>query len=162
MRVDKTGLHHLFGAVPPQYGLAPVGGWSPAFATRVRDYAWRTFMERYTVPEINGLLMAELLPELLAAVVPAGASSSSSAAGTGRQKLTIFAGHDACPMMPVLVALGPPYIALSSAQLLSLRLLSSPLLSSLLLSPLSSPPFPSLSPPPPGTPHRHTVPRRSA
>ena len=40
------------------------------------------------------------MPELLAAL------TGSSASGAAAPKLSIFAGHDACPMMPVMVALG--------------------------------------------------------
>lgn len=51
---------------------------------------------RYQHPEFLGLMIKELWPELKAALDP-------TPAGHGH-KLTVFAGHDACPMMPWLVA----------------------------------------------------------
>ena len=52
-------------------------------------------MERYTEPEVNALLLAEFMPELLDAIAP------SDDAPADQRKITIFAGHDACPMLPV-------------------------------------------------------------
>lgn len=63
--------------------------------------------------------MGQFMPELLAAL-----TGSSTSAGVA-PKLSIFAGHDACPMMPVMVALGvwdgtwPDYASLLALELVS-------------------------------------------
>ena len=46
-----------------QYGLPLMNGWSSEFATKVRDYCWDTFMQRYRHKEFNGLMMAQIMPE---------------------------------------------------------------------------------------------------
>ena len=61
------------------------------------------------------------MPELLAAL------TGSSASGATAPKLSIFAGHDACPMMPVMVALGvwdgtwPDYASLLALELVTVE-----------------------------------------
>ena len=44
-------------------------------------------------------MLGELMPQLMAALDP-------TAKGATPEKLSIFAGHDSCPMMPALVAFG--------------------------------------------------------
>ena len=103
-----------------QYGLPLIAGWSDEFATQVRDYAWRTFMERYRHPEFLGLMMKQLLPELEKALLP---HSADTVVGP---KISIFSGHDACPMMPAMVGLGvwdgswPDYATMCILEVVSL------------------------------------------
>lgn len=114
-----------------QYGLPLINGWSDEFASKVRDYAWRTFMARYQHPEFAGLMMAELLPEILSALDPRPANGGGGGGGGGgteaeAAKMTIFAGHDASPMMPALVAFGvwdgkwPDYATMLTVEVISL------------------------------------------
>jgi hypothetical protein len=87
-----------------QYKLPNGFGWDNDFAIKVRDYCWKTFMRRYECPEYNSLLVSEMLPELLEGLDPIGAESNVYK--PQRQKLTVMLGHDAVPMLPLLLALG--------------------------------------------------------
>eukprot|EP00729_Bicosta_minor_P000272 gene273-8712_t len=102
-----------------QYGVPLFNGWSDEFASEVRDYCWRTFMVRYTHPEFLGLMLGELMPQLLASLDPTATNATE-------QKLSVFAGHDSCPMMPALVAFGvwdgkwPDYASMLAVEVISL------------------------------------------
>jgi hypothetical protein len=85
-------------------------GWSSEYATQVRDYCWRTFMERYRRTEFLSLLLYRIAPPLLEALRPIhllrDESESEAGAESNSAALTIFSGHDAVPVLPVLIGLG--------------------------------------------------------
>ena len=73
---------------------------------------------RYHDPEFQALMLTDLVPELLASLAPTAKADGP--------KLSVFSGHDACPILPVLAGVGvwdgtwPDYASMLIFELVSI------------------------------------------